>query len=102
MPLCKWKMGGKGLDENHRRGAVGGRRGYSLLKEEISPQYLNIPIQRNRGSTCAFLLKDINLQPVGYIWLTEVLLFFCFWSVHLFLVKYLPIHKKQKILHFKL
>lgn len=52
MPLCKWKMGGKGLDENHRRGAVGGRRGYSLLKEEISPQYLNIPIQRNRQHMC--------------------------------------------------
>lgn len=90
-------MGLGDLDEDHRRG---GEKGALLSKGSRPAQYLTTHLHRQQDVCVP--AKDTTVQPTGYMGLTEVLLFFCFWSVHLFLVKYLPIYEKKRfhILNF--
>lgn len=94
-------MGLGDLHEDHRRGVGrGGEKGALHSKGSYPAQHLATHLHRQQH--VCIPAKDTTLQPLGYMWLTEVFLVFCFWSVHLFLVKYLPVYKKQKISHFKL
>ena len=98
-PYGRRSWGGPGWGA--RKGAEGeGRRGQCLCKEEIPHPRIRTHTHTHRRHM-SIPVRESQLQPMDHIWLTEVLLFCCFWSVHLFL-KWLPIYKKQKILHFKL
>lgn len=86
------------LDADHRRGAGrgAGKGVLSAQRGDTLPKYLNTHPHRQT----AHVPKDTSLQPMGHIWLIEVLLFFVSGLFIWFLVKQLPIYKKQKILHF--
>lgn len=73
--------------------------GLSAQRTDTPPKYLSACPHRQT----AHAPKDTSLQPMGHIWLIGVLLFHVsgLFFFFFFLVKQLPIYKKQKILHFK-
>ena len=73
--------------------------GLSAQRTDTPPKYLSACPHRQT----AHAPKDTSLQPMGHIWLIGVLLFHVSGLLFFFffLVKQLPIYKKQKILHFK-